>query len=77
MLDTGREIEKKYRKEVIDKEEADARASLIKQGVEMVIPTAQEIAVCRKLVKPIHDDWAAKSKYCKALFELAEKERKK
>jgi TRAP-type C4-dicarboxylate transport system substrate-binding protein len=77
MLDTGREIEKKYRKEVIDKEEADARAALIKQGVEMVIPTAQEIAVCRKLVKPIHDDWAAKSKYCKALFELAEKERKK
>ena len=77
MLDTGREIEKKYRKEVIDKEEADARAALIKQGVEIVVPSAEEKAVCYELVKPLRKAWEVKSKYCKALFELAEKERKK
>jgi len=77
MRDTGRELEKKYRKEVIDKEEAEARAELVKRGVEIIIPTAQETEICRKLVKPIIEEWAKKSKYCRALFELAEKERKK
>jgi len=77
MLETGREIEKKYRKEVIDKEEAKAREELIKQGVEIVTPSTEEVEICRKLIKPIQDEWAKKSKYCKALFELAEKERKK
>ncbi len=77
MLDTGREIEKRYRKEVIDKEEAKAREDLIKLGVEIVVPSSQEVEVCRKLIKPIIDEWAKKSKYCKALFDLAEKERRK
>ena len=77
MLDTGREMEMKYRKDVMVKENEDARAGLIKKGVEIIIPSAQEVAACFELVKPIHDEWAKKSKYCKALFELAEKERKK
>lgn len=76
MRDTGAEIEMKYRKEIVGKANADARAGLVKQGVKITAPTQEEIAVCRKLVKPIHAKWAAKSKYCKALFDLAEKVRK-
>ena len=77
MLDTGREIEMRYRKDVMVKENEDARAGLIKQGVEIIIPSPKEVAACVELVKPIHDEWAAKSKYCRALFDLAAKERKK
>ena len=76
MRDTGKEIEMKYRKDVMIKANDKAREELIKQGVEIVTPTKEEIAICRKLVKPIHDDWAAKSKYSKAIFDLAEKERR-
>lgn len=77
MLDTGNELEVKYRKDVMFKENADARAGLIKQGVEIIIPSDKEVAACYQLVKPIIDEWAAKSKHCKALFDLAAKERKK
>lgn len=77
MLDTGSELEMKYRKGVMIKENADARAGLIKQGVEIITPSAKEVATCYELVRPIREAWAAKSKYCKALFELAEKEREK
>ena len=77
MLDTGREMEMKYRKDVMVKENEDARAGLIKKGVEIIIPSAQEVAACFELVKPIQEEWGKKSKYCKALFDLAEKERKK
>jgi len=76
MRDTGREIEMKYRTDVMEKENAAAKEGLIKKGVEIVTPTKEEVALCRKLVKPIHDDWAAKSKYSKAIFDLAEKERR-
>jgi len=76
MRDTGRELEMKYRSEVIDKEDEAARNALIKQGVEIIAPTKEEVADCRKLVKKIHEDWAAKDKYCKAIFEMAEKERR-
>ena len=77
MRDTGREMEMKYRKGAMVKENEDARAGLIKQGVEIIIPPPKEVAACFELVKPIHDEWAAKSKYCRALFDLAAKERKK
>lgn len=77
MLDTGRELEMKYRRDVMDKENAEAREGLIKKGVEIIVPSAKEVATCVELVKPIHEEWAAKSKYCRALFDLAAKERKK
>jgi TRAP-type C4-dicarboxylate transport system substrate-binding protein len=77
MLDTGRELELRYRKDVMIKENDDARAGLMKKGVEIVVPSAKEYAACYEMVKPIHAEWAAKSKQCKALFDLAAKERKK
>jgi TRAP-type C4-dicarboxylate transport system substrate-binding protein len=76
MRDTGGEMEMKYRKGVMLEENANARAALIKQGIEITTPSAKEYASCYELVKPLRDQWAAKSKYCKALFELIEKERK-
>jgi TRAP-type C4-dicarboxylate transport system substrate-binding protein len=77
MLNTGRELEMKYRKDVMVKENEEARAALIKKGVEIIVPSPKEVATCVELVKPIIDEWGAKSKYCRALFDLAEKERKK
>jgi C4-dicarboxylate-binding protein DctP len=76
MRDTGRELEMKYRSEVIDKEDEAAKQGLMKQGVEIIAPTKEEVANSRKLVKKIHADWAAKDKYCEAIFEMAEKERR-
>jgi TRAP-type C4-dicarboxylate transport system substrate-binding protein len=77
MLDTGREIELKYRNGVVEKENADALAALKKAGVEIVYPTPEEIAATTRLVKPVIDEWAKKSKWSKAIIDLAEKGRGK
>jgi len=76
-LAAGREIELKYRNEVVEKENQDAFAKLQKAGVELVHPTQEEIAKCRELVKPVIEEWATKSKPSRELIDLANRERGK
>jgi TRAP-type C4-dicarboxylate transport system substrate-binding protein len=76
-LTAGREIELKYRNEVVEKENKDAFAKLQKAGVELVHPTQEEINKCRKLVQPVIEEWANKSKPARELVDLANRERGK
>ncbi len=76
MLDTGRELELKYRASVMDQENKECLEGLKKKGVEVIYPTEKETAICTKLVRPIQDEWAKKSKPSKDLIDLARKESK-
>ncbi|GAJ25039.1 unnamed protein product, partial [marine sediment metagenome] len=74
MLETGKEVEEGMYGPMLEEESA-CREGMIEKGVEIYTLPADEAARWREKIRPIWDEWAAKSPGCAELLELAEETR--